>query len=144
MSSNSNVAKGSVSNSLLEALPLIGRVLLAAIFLLSGISKLSNPAGTVAYIASVGLPFPELGLVIATIVEIFGGIALILGYKPRIVAMTLALYTLATAVFFHHNFGDKNQFLHFFKNLAMSGGLLQIVAFGAGRLSLDYRFKRTL
>jgi putative oxidoreductase len=113
--------------------PLVGRILIAAIFLLSGISKVADPAGSLAYIESVGLPFPLLGLAAAIVVEIVGSVALIAGYRVRAVAGILALFSLATAAFFHANLGDQNQFIHFFKNVAMAGGLLQIVAFGKGR-----------
>lgn len=119
--------------------PLVGRVLLAAIFLLSGISKISDPAGTIGYINMVGLPFPPLSYGAAVVTEILGSIALILGFQTRIVALILALFSVATALTFHNNLSDLNQFIHFFKNIAMAGGLLQVVAFGAGRYSLDAR-----
>jgi putative oxidoreductase len=118
---------------------LAGRILLAAIFLLSGISKISDPAGTIGYITVVGLPFPPLSYGAAVVIEILGSIALILGFQTRIVALILALFSLATALAFHNNLSDLNQFIHFFKNVAMAGGLLQVVAFGAGRFSLDAR-----
>lgn len=116
-----------------------GRLLLSAIFLLSGISKISAPAGMIGYIESVGLPFPSLALALAILAEVVGGIALILGYRTRLVAAGLAVFSIATALVFHNQLGDQNQFIHFFKNLAMAGGLLQVVAFGAGRFSLDAR-----
>ncbi len=118
---------------------LTGRLLLSAIFLLSGISKISAPAGMIGYIESVGLPFPSLALALAILTEVVGGIALILGYRTRLVAAGLAVFSIATALVFHNQLGDQNQFIHFFKNLAMAGGLLQVVAFGAGRFSLDAR-----
>ncbi|TCM21683.1 putative oxidoreductase [Novosphingobium sp. PhB165] len=119
---------------LVRALPLVGRVLIAAIFVLSGLSKLAAPAATTAYIASVGLPFPTLALAGAVLVEVVGGLLLISGYRLRTVAAVLAVFSLVTAAFFHNNFADQNQFIHFFKNVAMAGGLLQIVAFGKGRI----------
>jgi putative oxidoreductase len=78
-----------------------------------------------------------MGLAIAIAVEIVGGLALILGYRTRIVAAILAVFSLATAVFFHAQFGDQNQLIHFLKNVTLAGGFLQIVAFGGGRFSLD-------
>ena len=116
-----------------------GRLLLAAIFLLSGWSKLADPAGTLGYIQSVGLPFAEVGVAVAIAVELIGGALLVLGYRTRLVAAALALFTLATAAFFHSALGDQNQFIHFFKNIAITGGLLQVIAFGPGRLSLEGR-----
>ncbi|MGV3456230.1 DoxX family protein [Sphingomonas sp.] len=118
-------------------LPLFARIAIAAIFLLSGLSKLTAPAGTIGYIASAGLPLPEVGYAIALLVEIVGGLLLVVGYRTRIVAAALALFTVAAAIFFHNSLGDQNEFIHFFKNLAIAGGLLQVVAFGAGRLSFD-------
>lgn len=118
---------------------LAGRVLLSAIFLLSGVSKLAAPAMMIGYIGSVGLPFPQLALALAVIVEIGGGLALVAGWRTRTVAALLALFSVVTALAFHNALGDQNQFIHFFKNLAMAGGLLQVVAFGAGRFSLDAR-----
>ncbi|TVT79557.1 DoxX family protein [Pseudomonas sp. H3(2019)] len=118
---------------------LVGRVFLSAIFILSGISKLSAPAMMIGYIGSVGLPFPQLALALAIIIELGGGIALIAGYRTRTVALVLALFSVITALAFHNSLGDQNQFIHFFKNIAMAGGLLQVVAFGAGRFSLDAR-----
>jgi len=121
------------------AVALIGRILLAVIFILSGVSKLADPAGTQGYIASVGLPLPLLAYVVALVIEIGGGVMLLVGYRTRVAAFALAIFSVAAAVFFHHAFGDQNQFIHFMKNLAMAGGLLQVVAFGAGAFSLDSR-----
>jgi putative oxidoreductase len=118
---------------------LVGRVFLSAIFILSGISKLTAPAAMIGYIGSVGLPFPSLALALAIIIELGGGIALIAGYRTRTVALVLAVFSVVTALAFHNSLGDQNQFIHFFKNIAMAGGLLQVVAFGAGRFSLDAR-----
>ena len=116
-----------------------GRVLLAAIFLWSGLGKLLDPASSLGYIGSVGLPLPEVSLVTAIIVELAGGIALVLGYRTKLVAALLALFSIATALVFHSAFGDQNQLIHFFKNVAMAGGLLQVAAFGAGPIGIDNR-----
>ena len=131
--------RGEVSrdNSAADATALLGRVLITAIFLLSGASKIAAPAATITMIQSTCLPFAPLGLAIAVLVEAVGSLALIGGFQTRWVAAGMFLYTLATAVAFHHALGDPNQFLHFFKNVAMAGGFLQIVAFGGGRFSLD-------
>ncbi|MDD1139669.1 DoxX family protein [Pseudomonas sp. TNT2022 ID233] len=118
---------------------LIGRVLLSVIFILSGFSKLAAPAMMIGYIGSVGLPLPHVALAVAIIVEIGGGLALIAGFRTRTVAAVLALFSVFTALAFHSALADQNQFIHFFKNIAMAGGLLQVVAFGAGRFSLDAR-----
>ncbi|WP_176592559.1 DoxX family protein [Sphingobium sp. EM0848] len=125
--------------ALQSAVPLAGRILLAPLFLLSGLSKIAAPAVTIGMIAGSGLPFATLGFALAVLVEVGGGTALLAGYRTRLVAAVMALFTLATALAFHANFADQNQFIHFFKNLAIAGGLLQLVAYGAGRLSLDAR-----
>jgi putative oxidoreductase len=121
------------------ALPTIGRILLAAIFVLSGFGKLMAPAATIGYIESSGLPFASLGLAIAIAVELGGGLLLAVGYKTRIVAAVLAAFSIVTGLAFHHAIGDQNQMIHLLKNFAMAGGLLQVVAFGAGAYSIDTR-----
>ena len=125
------------STGFASLLGLLGRVLMAAIFLISGVGKIANAEATAGYIASVGLPLPYVALVIAIVIEVVGGAALVVGYRTRLVATVLALFCIATAVGFHAAFGDQNQFIHFFKNIAIVGGLLQVIAFGSGRLSLD-------
>jgi putative oxidoreductase len=123
-------------------LPLLGRVLIGAPFVMSGLGKLAAHAGTVGYISSVGLPLQELGWIIAMVVELAGGILLIAGYRARLVALVLALFALTTAVFFHRNFADQNQMVNFLKNIMLAGGLLQIVYFGAGPMSIDASHNR--
>ena len=120
-------------------LPLLGRVLIGLPFLMSGVRKIAAYEMTTAYIASVGLPFAPLGWVVAIVLEVGGGLCLLLGFRVRPVAFALALFTLATAVVFHRNFADQNQMIHFLKNMVMAGGLLQIAYFGAGVYSLDAR-----
>ena len=119
--------------------PLVGRALLAAIFLISGVGKLFDPAGTIGYINAVGLPLAEVGYALAVIVEIGGGMLLIAGYRTRIAALSLAALTILAAIFFHDDYADQNQLIHFLKNLAIAGGLLQVVFPGAGRVSVDAR-----
>lgn len=116
-----------------------GRILLAAIFVLSGFSKIADPTGTLGYIGAVGLPLPQVALGVAILVEVVGGLALIIGYRTRLVALALAAFSIATAVFFHSMLGDQNQFIHFFKNIAIAGGLLQVAALGSGPIGLDSR-----
>jgi putative oxidoreductase len=123
-------------------LPLLGRVLIGAPFILSGLSKLAAHDATVGYIGSVGLPLPQLGWLIAIVVEIGGGALLIIGYRARLVALVVALFAVATAIFFHRNFADQNQLIHFLKNIMLAGGLLQIAYFGAGPMSIDASRKR--
>lgn len=131
------VATQSTANQ--SAVPAIGRVLLAAIFVFSGIGKALAPAGTIGYIESAGLPFATLGLIAAVAIELGGGLMLALGIKTRLVAALLAAFSVVTALVFHNALGDQNQLIHFMKNIAMAGGLLQVVAFGAGAYSVDAR-----
>ena len=128
--------------ALQSSLALIGRLLLAAMFILSGFGKLGDPSGTIGYIASAGLPLPPVAYAVALAVEIGAGILLVLGYRARWVALILAAFTLASAIGFHTDFADQNQMIHFMKNLAITGGFLQIAAFGAGAFSLDGRVGR--
>ncbi|EYS83658.1 LysR family transcriptional regulator [Cupriavidus sp. SK-4] len=127
------------SNLTHAAIPAIGRTLIAAIFLISGIGKLMAPGATMAYIGSLGLPAPALGLLGALVLELAGAVLLVVGYRTRLVALLLAAYAVVTALIFHHALADQNQMFHFLKNLVMAGGLLQVVAFGPGAFSVDSR-----
>ncbi|MES2104726.1 MAG: DoxX family protein [Pseudomonadota bacterium] len=120
-------------------LPFSGRLLIGAPFIMSGLGKLSSYAATVGYIAAVGLPLAPLAWLVAVLVEVGGGALLLAGYRVRPVAVAMAVFSIATAIFFHHNFSDQNQMIHFLKNVMLAGGLLQIAYFGAGPLSLDAR-----
>jgi len=125
-----------------NALNLMGRLLLAALFLPAGVSKLSGFEGTVGYIGSVGLPFASVAAAAAVAVEILGSVALIVGFQTRIAAAVLAVFTLVASVFFHAFWGAAPeqafmQQLLFFKNVGVMGGLLLLVSSGAGAWSLD-------
>ena len=125
---------------------LIGRLLLAALFLPAGLSKIGGFDGTVGYIASAGLPMPQLAAVVAIAVEVLAPTALILGWGTRWAALVLALFTLVATLGFHNFWAmpaDQAylQQLMFFKNIAVVGGLLVLAAHGAGALSLDARRK---
>lgn len=123
---------------------LAARALMALMFVPAGISKITGFEGTVGYIASVGLPMAAAGAVAAIVVEVLGGLALLVGAGTRLAAMVLAVFTLAASVFFHAFWAvpaDQAfvQQLMFFKNLAIVGGLLGLAAAGAGGWSLDAR-----
>jgi putative oxidoreductase len=117
----------------------IGRILLSIIFIISGFDKLANHSGTVDYINSVGAPLPEVAYWIALFAEIGLGLALFVGFKARFAAIGLAGFTFAAALLFHSNFSDQIQMIMFMKNLTIIGGLLLVVAYGAGAFSLDNR-----
>jgi putative oxidoreductase len=123
-------------------LPFVGRLLIGLPFAMSGLGKLAAYGPTTAMIAAVGLPAPPLAYAVAVAVELGGGLLLVTGYHARLVAIALALFSIATAASFHSNFADQNQMIHFLKNVMMAGGLLQIAAFGAGVISLDNRLSR--
>lgn len=133
-----------MSTSIQNGLSLTARVLLAALFLPAGISKLTGFSGTVGYISSVGLPLPTVAAAVALIVEIVGSLALLAGFGTRFAALVLAAFTLVASFFFHAYWAvpaDQafvTQLL-FFKNIAVVGGLLALAAHGAGGWSLDSR-----
>lgn len=142
--SNSITATANNTDSLpgRDLLALAGRLLLAYLFIPAGFAKLMGFAGTVGYIASVGLPLPAVGAAIAIVVELGAGIALLLGYKTRIAAIVLAVFTLVASFFFHAYWAAPEAMkmvatLLFNKNIAVVGGLLALAAFGPGRLSID-------
>ena len=117
--------------------PFAGRVLIGFPFAMSGLGKLAAVGPTGQMITAAGLPFPPLALAIAIVVELGGGLSLVAGFRTRFVAAVLAAFSIAAALSFHTNFADQNQMIHFLKNVMITGGLLQIVAFGAGALSVD-------
>jgi len=121
---------------------LIGRLLIGLPFVMSGLGKLAAYGKTTAMIAAVGLPVPPLAYAVAVLVELGGGLLLILGYQVRPVAIAQAIFTIAAAVSFHNNFADQNQMIHFLKDVMITGGLLQVAAFGAGAISLDTRLSK--
>ena len=130
--------------TLQNPLALVGRLLLALLFLPAGIMKIGGFAGTAGYIGSKGLPLPELGAMIAIIVEVGGGLALIAGFGTRMAALALAVFTLVATFVFHNFWGvpadqAMMQQLMFYKNIAVVGGLLVLAAHGAGAWSVDAR-----
>ena len=121
---------------------LIGRILIALIFVASGASKITGFEQTVGYIASKGLPLPAIAAVAAIVVELGGGLMLIAGWKARWAAAAMLLFTLAAAFIFHNFWGvpadmAQNQMIHFMKNISMAGGLLYVLIHGSGGLSLE-------
>ena len=125
-----------------DTMTLLGRVLLSTIFLWSGWGKLMSAAATQAYFAKLGLPAPELAFAVAVAVELGGGLLLLTGLFTRASAAILALWCIATAVAAHSNFADRNMEIHFLKNVGLAGGMLYVIAFGAGSYSLDAIVRR--
>ncbi|MCC2597114.1 DoxX family protein [Pusillimonas sp. MFBS29] len=134
----------SVATPSANFLNLLGRLDIVLLFLPAGLSKITGFAGTVGYIGSVGLPAPTLAAIVAIIVEVGGGLTLLVGYRTRIVALVLAAFT-AVASFTFHTYWSvpaeqvMMQQLLFYKNIAIAGGLLILAAHGAGAFSLDAR-----
>lgn len=123
------------------ALNIAARILMSLIFVVSGWSKLTGYAGTQAYFTSMHLPMPALVTPLVILIELGGGLALLFGLKARWAAAILALFSVATALIAHTNFADANQMNNFMKNLAMAGGYLLFVKYGAGAPSIDDRLE---
>jgi len=147
MNATSEAAVGSPGSSatvkehkLVRLAELAGRVLMAVLFLLSGLGKIGAYSATAAYMTAFGVPAALLPVVIAT--ELLGSLAIMLGWKTRTAALLLAGFCLLTATIFHHNFADQQQMIHFLKDLAIAGGFLVLLANGAGPLSLDRRLAK--
>lgn len=122
-------------------IPLLGRFFLSAIFLMSGFGKISNYTGTQKFMADAGMPLTGFLLLCAIVIEIFGGLSLLLGYKIKYGAYALILFLIPATIMFHSNFTDQGQMIMFLKNLSILGGLLMVAHFGAGSLSIDTRLK---
>ncbi len=121
---------------------LIGRFLIAFIFLFAGYGKVTGFEGTVGYIASKSLPLPQIAALGAIIIELGGGLMLVFGWRARIAAAALFIFTVLTALFFHNFWAVpadqmQNQLIHFMKNISMTGGLLYVMVHGSGPISLD-------
>ncbi len=120
----------------------VGRILIALIFLISGFGKLTGFAGTAGYIASKGLPFPEVLAALTIALEIGGGVLLVLGWKVRLVAALFFLWLIPTTFIFHRYWGVdpaqmQNQMVHFLKNVSIMGAMAMLVAFGPGAFSVE-------
>jgi putative oxidoreductase len=116
---------------------LLGRVLMSVIFIHAGIMKAIAPAATMGYFTKLGLPMVGGAYALTLIVEIGAGVLFLVGFRARLTGLILAGWCIATALAAHYHPGDTGQMIHFMKNLCMAGGFLQVVAFGAGRISAD-------
>ncbi len=123
------------NSTLISATQLTGRVLMSFIFIMAGINKIGAYAGTQGYMESMGVPGMLLPLVI--LLEIGGGLALLLGWQTRIAAFLLAGFSIVSAIIFHANFADQMQSILFMKNVAIAGGLLFLVASAEQQWSID-------
>lgn len=115
----------------------LGRLLMSSLFIWAGIGKLMNPSGTAQYFAHVNIPIPDVMVWIVIIIELIGGLAILVGFKARWVAAVLAIFCLITGFGVHLPAGDYPNMVNFYKNLVMAGGFLYVVAYGAGAISVD-------
>jgi putative oxidoreductase len=123
----------------MQALALLGRVLMSAIFLWSGYGKLMAPAATMATFTRYHLPLVGAAYALAVVVELGGGALVLIGWKIRLIAPVMAGWCIATALVAHLHPDETMQMINFMKNLCMAGGFLQLAALGAGRFSVDRR-----
>ena len=123
----------------MQIFDLIGRILISLVFLLAGAGKIFNYEGTINYMESFSVS--SYLLIPAIIIEILFPLLIIIGYKTRVSALILALFSLLLAVIFHSDFSDQMQLISFLKNFAIAGGFLIIFVRGAGKYSLDQRTK---
>ncbi|RQY35660.1 DoxX family protein [Burkholderia stagnalis] len=125
-----------------DVLLLLARILIVILFILFGWPKLAHFSGTIGYMGTVGAPAPIISAAIAVVMELLVGIAVLVGFYTRPLALLLALYTIGTALIGHHYWtmtgGEQmNNMIHFYKNIAIAGGLLALCAAGPGRFSID-------
>ena len=136
---STSVTAGQAGTSGASVAILIGRILLAAMFVLAGFGKLTDIGGTAGWFGSIGLPAPTIVAILVGLLELVAGLAIVVGFQTRIAALALALFTIGATLIAHTNFADMTQFLIFQKNFAVVGGLLVLAFSGAGALSVDAR-----
>ena len=116
--------------------PVLGRVLIAVLFIMGGIGKIMNFGGSVGYAETFSLPFPEVAIVLAIIIELGGGLLILFGVWTRFAAFILSLFLIIVTLIFHTNFADPNEMTQFLKNAAIIGGLLYVSVYGARKAAL--------
>mgnify|MGYP001357343615 CR=1 FL=1 len=117
--------------------PVLGRILIASLFIMGGIGKLMDFAGSVAYAQAFSVPFPEAAIVIAILVELGGGLMLLFGFWSRLVSFTIAGFLVVVTLIFHSNFSDPMEMIQFLKNMAIIGGLLYVSVHGARKAAVQ-------
>jgi putative oxidoreductase len=136
-----------MESSLQRYVPLFARVLLSAIFIMSGVGKILDWSGTAGYMASQNMPAVPFFLLMAIIFEIVGGLLVLVGFRARIGALILLVFLVPATLIFHDFWSfpqdqQQNQMIHFMKNTSIMGGLLMVLGFGAGGLSVDARRRK--
>lgn len=137
LSVNTSAASGVTSNA--SGVILVGRILLSILFILAGFGKLTAIGGTAGFFGSLGLPVPTVTAVVVGLVEFLGGLSILVGFKTRIAAIVLALFTLGATAVAHLDFSQAGNALMLQKNLAITGGFLLLAVLGAGAYSVDGR-----
>lgn len=122
-----------------SAVVLVARVLLSAMFIMSGFAKLTDIGGTAGWFGSIGLPMPTVVAVLVGLLELLGGLAVLVGFYARAAAVALALFTVGASLIAHTNFADMTQMLMFQKNMGITGGFLILAVFGPGALAINQR-----
>lgn len=120
-----------------KLISIAARLLMSQIFIISGWQKLTGFSGTEGYFSSLGIPLVGVVTPLVILIELGGGLALLLGFKTRWVAAVIAAFSVATALIAHTHFADQGQVINFMKNLSIAGGLLMFVKYGAGAPSMD-------
>jgi len=120
-----------------DSIPLAARILISTIFIIAAINKAMNPSGTENYIAAAGIPAAGVLSVLVIMIEIFGGLSILLGFKAKWGAIALFMFLIPATLIFHTEFTDQIQSIMILKNLAMMGGLLMVANYGSGSYSLD-------
>ena len=139
MSTTSVTAGSAGTSSSASVAILVGRILISALFILAGFAKLTTISATAGWFGSIGLPVPTVTAVVVGLVELLGGLAILVGFQTRLAAIVIALFTIGATLVAHLDFADQMQVLMLQKNLSITGGLLVLAIFGAGALSLDAR-----
>ncbi len=137
MSINTSVAGTSTAAN--GAVLVLARLLISILFVFAGFGKLADIAGTAGWFGSIGLPAPTVVAVLVGLLELVAGLAILVGFKTRIAAIALAVFTIAATLIAHTNLADQIQMLMFLKNLSVTGGLLVLASFGPGPISVDAR-----
>jgi len=121
----------------------LGRLLMSSLFIWAGYHKLLNPGGTAqAFAERYHVPLPDVAVWIAVIIELIGGLMILVGFQTRWVALVLAIFCLGTGLGAHLPIGDVGNMINFYKNISIIGGLLLLYVTGAGRYSVDARLGR--
>jgi putative oxidoreductase len=137
MSATTHTSTTATAHVINDYLPALARLLMCSLFIWDGVLQLRDPAGTVQYFTSLNVPSPQIAVWVSIAVHLLGGVGILIGFMTRWAAALLILLCLGTAFGVHLPAGDMENMMHFYKNLAMTGGLLYVIAFGPGAFAFD-------